>query len=820
MERNRKILDKIILVLVCITIFVSSVFIGSPVSNNANILTVLALFVFIFYYIIEKFIIKDFRLIKNKIDIGMFALFTATFIPLLFGTYKDLNSEITYIFKYLTAFCVYILIRDILERDKRYASYIINCIIFSSVFIALTGIDNMTTNWFSTISEILGNPITSNLENRMLGIIGYENAFGILMAINILLCIGEYLKSDNSNKKIKNLYFACSYIFISATLLSYSRITFLVFIFVMVMYIVLLNDKNKIIDCVKLLITNMILGILFALFYQKEINVLNTNYVAWIFFIIIFIISYILSYIYNFVSNKLYNISIKTYIIVGIAVFIGLLLTVVVGLNLEKPLRLFETSNSSNNVKYVIQNIDGCKYYNFSFDLQSESDRENIYSIEIIEENKYYDTICSHEIKFGSFEGIKTIGFKADRETVEVSLIFKSSDTQYNKGLTVNNLEINGERYILNYAYLPEKLVTKIKSINISNRGFWERGVFYQDAIKIIKDNWIFGLGGNGWMHSYKMIQTYNYDTIEIHSYPLQVFLEYGIIGFLSLIYLVMIFIYLIVKKIFINKEKLNVLQISIICSILLMFIHSIFDFEMSFMHIMYICAILLSIFSIIIDNKEKTIIIDKFNIILQKILSTILLIGCLISICFNSIDFFGKMYLLNSKNIDLKIIRTLSKLVPYNREYIATIVNFSDNKNANWNEDVNQLLSLDKGINVEKNCKNILENLRTNQTMTKELVDYILNGLTNLKYSVDCDLILFQNEQLDKFCKEINGVTEYDDNIYIASKYIVDNYEINKQKIMDADKSRLNKKEIEKLIKRLDNIYSEAAKKVQKYEQ
>ena len=98
--------------------------------------------------------------------------------------------------------------------------------------------------------------------------------------------------------------------------------------------------------------------------------------------------------------------------------------------------------------------------------------------------------------------------------------------------------------------------------------------------------------------------------------------------------------------------------------------------------------------------------------------------------------------------------------------------------------------------------------------------MDYILNGLTNLKYSVDCDLILFQNEQLDKFCKEINGVTEYDDNIYIASKYIVDNYEINKQKIMDADKSRLNKKEIEKLIKRLDNIYSEAAKKVQKYEQ
>ena len=40
MEKNRKILDKIILVLVCITIFVSSVFIGSPVSNNANILTV------------------------------------------------------------------------------------------------------------------------------------------------------------------------------------------------------------------------------------------------------------------------------------------------------------------------------------------------------------------------------------------------------------------------------------------------------------------------------------------------------------------------------------------------------------------------------------------------------------------------------------------------------------------------------------------------------------------------------------------------------------------------------------------------------------
>lgn len=165
----------------------------------------------------------------------------------------------------------------------------------------------------------------------------------------------------------------------------------------------------------------------------------------------------------------------------------------------------------------------------------------------------------------------------------------------HKSGLIVKSLTINGKEHPLKYRYLPVSLVDKIKSIRVNNKSVWERGVFYQDALKIIKNNLFFGLGGNAWRYEYEKVQSYQYGATEIHSYPLQILMDYGIISFIALFYIVGI----IVKHtiVYENEESFG-----IYISILLLLAHSFIDFDMSFFYIMLMWFSLLGI----CNAKEK----------------------------------------------------------------------------------------------------------------------------------------------------------------------------------------------------------------------
>ena len=78
---------------------------------------------------------------------------------------------------------------------------------------------------------------------------------------------------------------------------------------------------------------------------------------------------------------------------------------------------------------------------------------------------------------------------------MELALYFKSKNEIIQNGLKINEIKINGEHYPINYKYIPNSLVTKIKSMNFKSKSIWERTTFYKDALKIIKDNWLFGIG-------------------------------------------------------------------------------------------------------------------------------------------------------------------------------------------------------------------------------------------------------------------------------------------------------------------------------------
>ena len=152
----------------------------------------------------------------------------------------------------------------------------------------------------------------------------------------------------------------------------------------------------------------------------------------------------------------------------------------------------------------------------------------------------------------------------------------------------IKDVRINNKKYIINYAYLPERLITKVKGINFQSKSTWERFVFIRDAFRVIKDNWLFGIGADGWMDSYK--------TMEVHSYLVQLLLEYGILAFVSLICLVVITIKNSVKE----KDSS---KLCIICALAILFLHSLLDFELCFMNMMFIMTVL---FTMINSNTKR----------------------------------------------------------------------------------------------------------------------------------------------------------------------------------------------------------------------
>ncbi len=780
--------DKIIMILMCVLIYTSCIFIGSPIQSNASIFEAIALLIILIYATIQKFILKNFKIIKGKVDIICLILAVSTITPLIAGTYKNLNSQINGTFTYVTLFGIYIVVRDLIERNKEYKKNIISSIIYSSIFIAFTGIDMLTTNMITKALFFFGNPETVNMENRMMGIMGYENAFAVLMAVNVMLCLGKY------NQDGKKSLFSITYIFISSLILSYSRLTFIIFGLILIAYIILLKDKNSRIDTCVIFATNMIIGIAFSIIFQKILNVSPKSYIVWLIQIVMCALSFIIGIIYEKVKEKIYKINVKTYAISG-GVFVLIAVIIVgVGLNLSRPLKLYQTVMEKSDVKYKILNIKGDTDYTIDIDIFSKALKSKNYSIEIVEENIFYDTVVSHEIEFGNFDGTKTFTFHTDSKTTELALIFRTSNRIYNRGLEIKDVRINNKKYIINYAYLPERLVTKVKGINFQSKSTWERFVFIRDAFRVIKDNWLFGIGADGWMDSYKSIQDYNYNTMEVHSYLVQLLLEYGILAFVSLICLVVITIKNSVKE----KDSS---KLCIICALAILFLHSLLDFELSFMNMMFIMTVLFTMINSNQMEKSKLYIkkYKKSREIVENFTEIIIFIAIISILYFNVIDSIGKIYL-DKTDAKTSTIKKFSKMVPYNRNYVKRLAYESDDY-------MQKLFKMDRNTNVESTSQMILEKAENSKRIKVFEARYIYDNLTSQVYTSDCYLIVKQNEKLSKMC-EIIGNEENEELQQIkklTQEYMKNNYSKNIVKIENADINRLSSAEIEALTARLN---------------
>lgn len=590
----KKIINNMASMLVCIVIIMASVIVGSPLKENTQIISIITLTIFLIYILLYKTVLKNkYKTIIqniNKLDIGVLILCLCPFIPIIFNTSINLADSINIGIRYITVLLLYMMSKILIIQDKRYANHMMTTIIITGIISAIIGIDNMTFKFFLNLLYKIGVPFVVNIENRMFGNFGYANTFAMSLLVPLILSLDRYIKKENKNI----IYVGINFIFMACIILSYSKAVYLVTVLSIIIYIFLQKDKKKMVKIISNMIILMIGAIIyskiFTNFYQEKNNI-----GIWIMTLEFMLISAVMILFVNKLIEKS-KFRIKKYISFFILFIILMILFITLGLNLKKALTIFENKTQTSEVKYKIPHVIPNQKYQFIFDIEARSlYNKKIYSIQVIEEDKYYKTIKEHEIKIDTFLGQKNIEFESDSNTVEFALIFKSNNPEEQKGLKINSLKINGEEYILNYLYLPASVVNKIKTLDISNLSIRERLTFYKDAMKLIKRNPWTGIGGNGWNYKYPEIKSYDYESTQVHSYPLQIFLEFGLT---AIIVYIMICIFLLKH----NKTE----NIGVLTAIFAILLHSMVDFDLSFMNMLLYTFLLISIISSEEERKAK----------------------------------------------------------------------------------------------------------------------------------------------------------------------------------------------------------------------
>lgn len=129
----------------------------------------------------------------------------------------------------------------------------------------------------------------------------------------------------------------------------------------------------------------------------------------------------------------------------------------------------------------------------------------------------------------------------------------------------------------------PAEVVRRAEQISGYEVNFRNRLEFSRDALRIVKDHPIFGLGGGGWNALYHRYQSSLYWTTETHNHFFQTWVEAGTIGFLAFLSIWIGFIATVVR--FLRGNERDGLQASVagaFAGALALGVHSAFDFDLS----------------------------------------------------------------------------------------------------------------------------------------------------------------------------------------------------------------------------------------------
>ena len=577
------------------------------------------------------------------------------------------------------------------------------------------------------------------------------------------------------------------------------------------MIYLLLNKKSK--DKVQILQITIISIVTSFLYYLIFSKFNNNEIIIWTSIILLYIATVLFLNLIQKTTVKLqniiYKIKVKEFIFIILILMIIFIIIFIVALKFTQPLVLFKNSEYGE-IRRVIRNIASNNIYEIYFNINATtSNVEDIYKINIDEENRYDQVINTHEISFGNYNGEKKIKILTNEDTHRLTLRFNKTISENNGELIIKNFGINGKEIPLDYKFIPMSLISNIQSITFSNKNVWERGIFIIDGIKLANQNWLTGIGGNGWEEAYKSVQSYNYDARESHCYITQLWIENGIIAVIAFVGILVITIKTILK----NKK--NQYCNIIFLSILMIVLHSFIDFDMSFFCIKIIVFMGLGILS---GYKIENIKNETIN----KLFSILLVIIFMISAIENS-----KIFIINNnmeKYNEIAEIEKVTKLLPYSLQLKERQLEILYEKQDNEQilKIVGQIMKIEKNYN-KFILYDIVENIAINQIDNGQEQE----GMENLEKAYNIfakentlklDMNNYKNicQTIENTCKKLENQLKYKQIILKLNQLIIDTVNEFEENIKDYEITRKSKEEYLKIKVTLENYKENAEKYIQ----
>lgn len=784
--------EKILTALLIINLIISGILIGSPIEQTHKPIIIATVIIFILYILISD---NKIKIIRNKIDIFIMLLGASTLIPLIFNTAISITSEINYICKYISAILIYIMTREHTINYPKTRKYIINTIITLSLILIILGIDNMSTKIFEKPLELIDIKIEEIELNRLSSTFCYANSLAIVIGISIILNNANYINEDNKNKK--SIYGAITTFLMMGLLLTYSRLVILIIGIFVIVNIMLLKNKQKRLDLVKLFIISTISAYIYSSIF---FTIINSKQCLWIWMAtaIISVANFFIIYYLIGIEKKLENVKIGKLIGITAIFFIIMIILVV---NITGSLNIFKNNRKEYEIQLrsLLPNTNYTMKFEFG-KIKLEENDENL-TIKVIEMDKFFDEIYTTEIKEEDFIKDKQINITTQDITDKLKIVFTQKNEQAE--IIINKLTLNDKNIVLDYKLIPDNLEHRIINTLMSNKGIDERIVFIEDGLKIAKDNWLFGRGANAWRYEKYDYQQYLYAVSQMHSYIVQVFIEYGIVAPISLITIIGLIVYKYLR----NRNKVDDVVTGAFISLLALIVHSTIDLEMTYLYVLQLFFMLIAIlvsYNIKQSEKEKTRVT-------KMIVAVILLI-------------FLVLYVIVEPNYNFKL--KMEKITTLNRK-----INKTEQEELEIIKNYNQYFKLEK-VSTEYaymyyNYAHVIQ-----RNLTEENIEYVSDELDKLYYEIIKINPKYNAEAIEDKYRESKLVADKikystiknERLIRIQEKYykiVIDGYKQAKNIIGENYRlCRISKEESERYVKELTEMYNQSMQEIENIKQ
>ena len=209
------------------------------------------------------------------------------------------------------------------------------------------------------------------------------------------------------------------------------------------------------------------------------------------------------------------------------------------------------------------------------------------------------------------------------------------------------------------------------------------RLVYSKDAMRIIKSDWLFGIGAGGWKYYQYGVQSIGYNVNYVHNGMIQLWLDYGLFGFVAFVAI------FITGAINAFKKKEYVL----FGIIIFITAHSMIDIDLSF-------GVILIVYGLIAGFIAKD---GKQDFCFKPFIAIVLII-CVLFETYSVCDYmiradFENNYLNNDYKAALKSAYRLEKICPLDSNLKVSIGSLDPNKTEINLEKAAALSPLDKNI-------------------------------------------------------------------------------------------------------------------------